>query len=63
MLGVDLSERRGTGPATEFPRQLTKKHDLSDTVFLVDSYGYLTALYRLDLSEHLDYIDQNLMEE
>ncbi|WP_136601186.1 IS6 family transposase [Salinigranum halophilum] len=63
LLGINLSERRGTDPATEFLRQLTKKHDLSDTEFLVDGYGYLTALFRLDLSGHLDYVDRNLIEK
>jgi transposase-like protein len=62
LLGVDLFERRGTDPATEFLRQLTEKHDLSATEFLVDGYGYLTALSRLDLSGHLDYVDRNLIE-
>ena len=63
LLGVDLFERHGTDPATEFPRQLTEKYDLSNTEFLVDGYGYLTALFRLDLSGHLDYVDRNLIEK
>ena len=63
LLGVDLFERRGTDPATEFLRQLTEKHDLSDTEFLVDGYGYLTALFRLGLSGHLDYVDRNPIEK
>ncbi len=44
LLGVDFFERRGTDPATEFLRQLTEKHDLSDTESLINGYGYLTAL-------------------
>jgi transposase-like protein len=63
LLGVNLFERRGTDLATEFLRQLTEKHDLSATEFLVDGYGYLTALFRLDLSGHLDYVDRNLIEK
>ena len=63
LLGVDRSERRGTALATAFLQQLTEKHDLSDTEFLVDGYGYLTALFRLDLSSHLDYVDRNLIEK
>ena len=63
LLGVDLFERRGTDPATEFLRQLTEKHDLSDTEFLVDGYGYPTALFRLGLSGHLDYVDRNPIEK
>lgn len=62
LLGVSLSERRGTDPATEFLWQLTKAHNLSDTDFLVDRYGYLTALSRLELSGHLDYVDRNLIK-
>jgi transposase-like protein len=62
LLGVDLFERRGTDPVTEFLRQLTEKHDPLDTKFLVDGYGYLTALLRVDLSGHLDYVDRKLMK-
>jgi transposase-like protein len=62
LLGLDLFERRGTDPATEFLRQLSEKHDLSATEFLVDGYGYLTALFRLDLSGHLNCVDRNLIE-
>jgi transposase-like protein len=63
LLGVDLFERRGTDPATEFLQELAEKHDLSNTEFLVDGYGYLTALFRLDLSGHLNYVDRNLIEK
>jgi len=31
--------------------------------FLVDGYGYLTALPRLGLSGQLDYVDRNLIEK
>jgi transposase-like protein len=63
LLGISFSERRGTDPATEFLWQVAEKHDLSDTEFLVDGYGYLTAIFRLDLSGHLDYVDRNLSEK
>ncbi len=63
LLGVRLSERRGTDPATEFLQQLTEKHNLSDTELLVDGYGYLTAIFRLDPSDHLNYVDRNLFEK
>ncbi|GAB7021324.1 hypothetical protein JCM18750_41860 [Halostagnicola bangensis] len=43
--------------------RLTEKHDLADTVFLVDGYGYLTALFRLGLNGQLDYVEQNLIEK
>ncbi len=32
-------------------------------VFLVDGYGYLTALSRLGLSGQLTYVDRNLIEK
>jgi len=60
---VDLFERRGTDPATEFLEHLIEKHDLSDTEFLVDGYGYLTILFRVGLSDHLDYVDRNLVDK
>jgi transposase-like protein len=62
LFGVDPFERRGTDPATGFLQQLSEKHDLSATEFLVDGYGYLTALFRLDLRGHLNYVDRNLIE-
>jgi len=43
---LELFEQRGTDAATAFLRTLDRKHDFSDTVFLVDGYGYLTALAR-----------------
>ena len=46
-----------------FFQQLAGKHDLSDAEFLVDGYGYLTALFRVGLSDHLDYIDRKLIEK
>ena len=43
--------------------QLTEKHDLDDTVFLVDGYVYLTAPSRLGLSGQLDYVERNLIKK
>jgi len=63
LLDVALFRRRGTDPAAAFLHQLTEKHDLSDATFLVDGYGYLTALSRIGLSDHLDYTDRNLIEK
>jgi putative transposase len=63
LLGAELFERRGTDAATVFLRSLTRKHDFADTVFLVDGYGYLTALTRLDLSGRLDYSLRNHIEK
>jgi putative transposase len=50
-------------PATEFLQQLTEKHDFSNTEFLVDDYGYLTALVQLGQRGYLDYVDRNLLEK
>jgi putative transposase len=63
LLGVRISERRGTDPAAAFLGQLAEKHDFSETTFLVDGMGYLTALARCDLRGHLDYVDRNLIEK
>ncbi|SIR86326.1 integrase core domain-containing protein, partial [Natronorubrum daqingense] len=60
---VAVFGRRGTDPAAAFLHRLTEKHDLSNTVFLADGYGYLTALSRLGLSGQLDYVDRNLIEK
>ena len=63
ILDVQLSGRHGTDPAAAFLHGLCEKHDLSDTVFLVDGYGYKTSLARLGLSGRLDYVDRNLIEK
>jgi len=55
LLEVDVFSRRGTDPATAFLHRLTQKHNVAETVFLVDAGGYLTALSRHDLSGRLDY--------
>lgn len=55
--------RRGTDPAKEFLEQLTGKHNLSNTEFLVDGYEYLIALFRLDLSSYLDYVHRKLIKK
>jgi putative transposase len=63
LLLAGLFERRDTDAATESFQQLTEKHDLSNAEFLVDGYGYLTVLFRLDLSGHLDHEDRNLIKK
>jgi putative transposase len=45
LLDVELFSRRGTNPAAAFLHRLREKHDLSETVFLVDQFGYRTALF------------------
>uniref|UniRef100_UPI0012FC0030 integrase core domain-containing protein n=1 Tax=Haloferax sp. (strain Q22) TaxID=1526048 RepID=UPI0012FC0030 len=63
ILDVELFGRHGTDPAAAFLHRLSEKHDLSDAVFLVDGYGYQTALARLGLSGRLDYVERNLVEK
>jgi transposase-like protein len=63
LLEVDVHSRRGTDPAAAFLHRLTEKHNVSDTEFLVDAGGYLTALARHELSGQLDYTDRNHIEK
>ena len=63
ILDVALFGRHGTDPAAAFLSGLTEKHDLSDTTFLVDQFGYRTALARLGLDGRVDYTDRNLIEK
>jgi putative transposase len=63
ILDVALFGQHGTNPAAAFLSGLDEKHDLSDTVFLVDQFGYRTALSRLGLSGRVDYTDRNLIEK
>jgi putative transposase len=57
ILGVDLFGTHGTDPAAAFLQ------GLSEAVFLVDGFGYQTALCRLGLSGRRGYTDQNLIEK
>jgi len=61
ILDVALFGRHGTDPAAAFLSGLAEKHDLSDTRFLVDQFGYRTALARLGLTGWVDYTDRNLI--
>ncbi|WP_158059519.1 IS6 family transposase [Halorussus halophilus] len=63
LLDIAVFGRRGTDPAAAFLHNLTEKHDCSHAEFLVDGYGYLTALSRLGLSGHLNYADRNHIEK
>ncbi len=62
ILDAQLFGRHGTDPAAAFLHRLREKHDLSETVFLVDQFGYRTALARLGLNGQVDYTDRNLIE-
>ncbi|SFS67529.1 IS6 family transposase [Halostagnicola kamekurae] len=63
ILDVALFGRHGTDPAAAFLHRLREKHDLSDAEFLVDQFGYRTALSRLGLSGRVEYTDRNLIEK
>jgi putative transposase len=63
ILGVALFGRHGTDPAAAFLHRLNERYDLSDAVFLVDQFGYRTALTRLGLNGRIDYTDRNLIEK
>ncbi|GGN24642.1 IS6 family transposase [Halarchaeum nitratireducens] len=63
ILDVKLFGRHGTDPAAAFLHDLREKHDLSDAVFLVDQFGYRTALVRVGLNGRVDYTDRNLIEQ
>ena len=63
LLDITVFSRHGTDPAAAFLHGLTEKHDVEDAVFLVDGFGYSTALSRLGLSGRLDYSTRNLIEK
>ena len=63
VLHARLFQNRGTDPATTFLRELKEEHSVSDTEFLVDGMGYLTALAKPELTGHLDYTDRNIVEK
>ena len=63
LLDIEVFSRRGTDPASAFLHRLTEKHEVSDTEFLVDAGGYLTALARRELSGQLGYSERNLVEK
>lgn len=48
---------------TAFLHHFTERHDVSDTEFLVDAAGYLTALARRELSGQLNYTERNHIEK
>ena len=63
LLDVQLFKRHGTDPAAAFLHGIVEKHDCEDTVFLVDQFGYRTALSRLGLSGRVEYTVRNLIEK
>ncbi|GGM66101.1 putative transposase [Halarchaeum rubridurum] len=63
ILDVAVFGQHGTDPAAAFLHRLKEKHDLSDAEFLVDQFGYRTALSRLGLSGQVNYTERNLIEK
>jgi putative transposase len=63
ILDAQLFCCHGTNPAAAFLHGLREKHDLSEAVFLVDQFGYRTALARLGLNGRVDYTDRNLIKK
>ena len=63
MFGVAVFGRRGTDPAAGFLHRVTEKHALSETVFLIDSYVYLTAFSWLGLHGQIDIVERSLIEK
>jgi putative transposase len=59
ILGIDLFGTHGTNPTAAFLHGLSEKHNFSEAVFLVDGFGYQTALARLRLSGQRDHTDRN----
>ena len=62
VLGADVFGRRGTDPAAAFLHRLTERYDFDATEFLVDGFGNLTVLSRLDLGDRLDQRERNHIE-
>lgn len=63
ILDVALFGRHGTDPAAAFLHRLREKYDLSEAGFLVDQFGYRTALARHELSGQLNYTTRSLIEK
>jgi putative transposase len=63
ILDAQLFGRHGTDPAAAFLHGIHEKHDLSEAEFLVDQFGYRTALSRLGLNGRVNYTDRNLIEK
>ena len=63
LLDIEVYNRHGTGPAATFLHNLGEKHDVSETEFLVNAYGYRTALSRLYLGGQVERHDRNHIEK
>ena len=63
ILGIVLFSRYVTAPVAAFLQKFREKHDLSGTEFLVDQFGYRTALSRVGSSDRGNCTDRNLTEK
>jgi len=63
LLDIALFGRHGTDPAAPFLHGVAERYDVTEAVFLVDGFGYSTALSRLGLSGRLDYSTRNPIEK
>ncbi len=63
ILDVVLFGRCGADPAAAFLHRLKETYELSEAEFLVDQFGYRTALSRLGLSGRVSYTERNLIEK
>jgi putative transposase len=63
ILGVNLFGPHGADPAAAFLYRLSEKHSLGEVVFLVDDFGYQTALAQSGLSGQRQYTDRNLIKK
>ena len=59
ILDVALFGSNGTDPPAVFLHRLDEKHPLSEDVFIVNQFGYWTAISRLGLSGRVNCIDRN----
>ncbi len=57
--GVVFFGRRGTEPTAAFRHRLTERRELSDTAFLIGSYGRPTAISRLCSNSQFSYVGRD----
>ncbi len=62
LLDIAAFNCHGTDPAAALLHGLTENDDVSETEFLIDGYGYRTALSRAGLSGRVEYSDRNHIE-
>lgn len=63
LLDIEVYSRHGTDTAAAFLHKLSEAYDVSETDFLVDAFGYRTALSRVGLSGRVEHYDRNHIEK